>query len=328
MIKEWLNANPIGIEDGLRHDKWCAMMWPRLRLLHELLADTGSFWITLDDNEAHRAKLMLDEIFGEANFITSLVWEKTTSARNDARFFSVDHDHVLVYAKDIDQVRISRLTRTESAEAAYTNPDDDTRGPWREGDYKCAKSADERPNLYYPIKNPFTKEDVWPRRERVWAYSQEENKRHIREKRLWWGKTGNYTFPKLKRFRSEAPSDLVARTLLRADQVGQTRSARTELLEIFSDLDQTFPTPKPIKLLTRIIGLAAETDGLILDSFAGSGTTAHAVLAANKSDGGDRRFILVETEDYADKLTAERIRRAIKGYKFEGLTKQSYCERI
>ncbi|GAA3842882.1 hypothetical protein GCM10022626_08100 [[Pseudomonas] carboxydohydrogena] len=319
MIKEWLNANPIGIEDGLRHDKWCAMMWPRLRLLYEMLSDSGSFWITLDDNEVYRAKLMLDEIFGEENFITSLVWEKTTSARNDARFFSIDHDHILVYAKRIDQVMINRVVRTESSDSAYTNPDNDSRGPWREGDYKCAKSADERPNLFYPIKNPITGEEVLPRRERVWAYSKSENDRHVREDRLWWGKTGNYSFPKLKRFRSEAPADLVARTLLQAKEVGQTRTARTEILDIFTD--QAFATPKPTKLLSRLLDLATDSSSLVLDSFAGSGTTAHAVLQLNKRDGGNRRFVLVEMEDYADKLTAERVRRVIKGYKFKGTQK-------
>ena len=197
VIKEWLASNPVGIEDGLRHDKWCAMMWPRLRLLHELLSETGSIWITLDDNEVHRAKLMLDDIFGEDRFIANLIWEKTTSARNDAQLFSSDHDHLLVYCRSPSSIAINRVARTASSDAAYSNPDDDPRGDWREGDYKCAKSAEERPNLYYPITNPFSGEEVWPRRERVWAYSKEETEKNVSEGNLWWGKSGNYTFPKL-----------------------------------------------------------------------------------------------------------------------------------
>ena len=316
MIREWLNANPVGIEDGLRHDKWCAMMWPRLRLLHELLSDTGSFWMTLDDNEVHRARAVLDEIFGQNCFIANVVWEKTTSARNDAKNFSTDHDHILVYSKIFQEIKLNKGERTEASEAAYSNPDDDPRGPWREGDYKCAKSATERPNLFYPIINPVTGLESWPRQERVWAYSQKENQRHVAENRLWWGKGGNYKFPKLKRFKFEAPSELVPRTLWKASEVDQTRSARQEIINIFKD--GVFSTPKPVKLLGKIIDLSTNENSIVLDSFAGSGTTAHAVLEANKRDGGNRRFILVEMEDYADRLTAERVRRVIKGYAFKG----------
>lgn len=320
VIKEWLASNPIGIEDGLRHDKWCAMMWPRLRLLHELLSETGSIWITLDDNEVHRAKLMLDDIFGEDRFIANLIWEKTTSARNDAHLFSSDHDHLLVYCRDPSSIAINRVARTASSEAAYSNPDNDPRGDWREGDYKCAKSVEERPNLYYPIKNPISGEEVWPRRERVWAYSKEETEKNISEGNLWWGKTGNYTFPKLKRFRADAPSGLVPRTLWKADEVEQTRTARTQLQSIFGD--NPFPTPKPVELITRVIDLSTQIDSVVLDSFAGSGTTAHAVLAANRKDNGNRKFILVECENYADTLTAERVRRVISGYAFSGTQRE------
>lgn len=317
MIREWLNSNPVGVEDGLRHDKWCAMMWPRLRLLVELLSDRGTIWLTLDDNEAHRAKLMLDEILGERCFVANVVWEKTSSARNDAKLFSADHDHLLVYCKDPDNLLLNRLDRTESSDAAYSNPDDDPRGPWREGDYKCAKSAEERPNLYYPITNPHTGKDVLPRRERVWAYSRDETDKNEREGRLWWGKTGNYTYPKLKRFRKDAPPDLVPRTLWHASEVRQTRTATTQLREIFGG-ENPFATAKPVELVQRVIQLATTPYSIVLDSFAGSGTTAHAVLAQNRQDEGERKFILVEMEEYAESLTAERVRRVITGYGYEG----------
>lgn len=134
MIREWLDANPIGIEDGLRHDKWCAMMWPRLRLLHELLSENGSLWITLDDNEIHHARAMLDEIFGEQNFVANCIWQKVFSPKNTAQYFSEDHDYVLVYAKNKLAWRPNLLERTEEMEARYTNPDNDPRGPWTSGD--------------------------------------------------------------------------------------------------------------------------------------------------------------------------------------------------
>ena len=130
MIKEWLEANPIGIEDGLRHDKWCAMMWPRLRLLHELLSETGSFWITLDDNEYHRAKQLLDDIFGLDGFVATCIWQKRFSPSNDENFISTTHDYLLVYARDKNQWERGLIPRTEQQLALYSNPDNDSRGDW------------------------------------------------------------------------------------------------------------------------------------------------------------------------------------------------------
>jgi len=131
MIREWLSSNPVGIEDGLRHDKWCAMMYPRLRMLHELLGDAGSIWITLDDNEIHRARAILDDIFGEQNFVANCIWHKNYSPKNTAQFFSEDHDYLLIYAKDKNVWRPNLLERTEEMEARYSNLDKDPRGPWK-----------------------------------------------------------------------------------------------------------------------------------------------------------------------------------------------------
>lgn len=213
-------------DDGIEHSLWLSLMSQRLELLHRLLSPDGSLWVSIDDNEHAYLKVILDEIFGRQNFVSCIVWEKTTSARNDAQYFSTDQEYVLIYAKEKLTLRLNRLARTTAAEAAYSNPDNDPRGPWREGDYKCAKSAEERPNLYYPIIHPVTGEDVWPRRSRVWAYGRDEYARHLRENRLWWGRTGNYTLPKLKRFRSDAPTELVPRTLWFAESVSQTRTAK------------------------------------------------------------------------------------------------------
>lgn len=315
MIREWLNNNPIGLEDGLRHDKWACMMWPRLKLLHELLAETGSFWVTLDDNEVHSAKLILDEIFGSQNFVDDLTWHKKVSPSNDAQYFSNDHDHMVVYAKDKSIWRPNRQPLTdEQADAYYKNPDNDPRGRWNSATYTCNKNSDERPNLYYPLVNPHTGNEVWPSKSAVWAYSRDVSARHISENRIYWGSDGSAK-PRLKKFLSEA-SPVVPRSVWSYAEFGHTQEASQELSRIMPDAG--FATPKPVRLLSRILALATDGSSIILDSFAGSGTTAHAVLAANARDGGNRRFILVEGEDYADTLTAERVRRVINGYAFKG----------
>lgn len=299
-------------DDGVEHSMWLSLIRERLEILRRLMSDDGSLWIAIDDNECHYLKVLCDEVFGREQFIAGVVWQKTTSARNDAEFFSNSQDYVLVYAKDRARLQLNRLPRTEAAEAAYTNPDNDPRGPWREGDYKCAKSADERPNLYYAIKHPVTGKDVLPRRERVWAYGAEEHARHQKEKLLWWGKTGNYTLPKLKRFRSQAPSDLIPQTLWLADDVDQTRTARTESKELFPN--DPFATPKPERLLERVIQLATNENDIVLDSFAGSGTTG---AVAHKMG---RRWIMVELGEHCHTHIIPRLKKVIDGKDSGGIT--------
>lgn len=314
MIKEWLASNPIGIEDGLRHDKWCAMMWPRLRLLHELLAENGSIWITLDDNEAHRAKAMLDEVFGEENFIADISWQKKYSVSNNALGLASIKDHVLCFSKSQD-FAINLLERTEDATARYANRDDDPRGPWKAVDYLNQVDKEKRPNLCYEIANPITGEIV-KNRTKAWKFSPETHARHVEEGRLWWGERGENAVPALKLYLSEARSGMTPHDWWTHGEVGHTDEAKKQI-ERFG-LEVAFDTPKPVRLVSRVLDIASNPDAIILDSFAGSGTTAHAVLEANKRDGGNRKFILVEMEDYADKLTAERVRRVINGYDFTG----------
>ena len=292
-------------DDNLEHTQWLGMMYPRLELLRDLLAEDGSIWVTIDDNEAHYLKVVMDEVFGRKQFVAGVVWQKTTSARNDAEFFSNSQDYILVYCKSIGGLKLFRLPRTAAAEAAYSNPDNDPRGPWREGDYKCAKSANERPNLYYAIKHPRTGEEVWPRRERVWAYGPEEHARHIRENLLWWGKTGNYTLPKLKRFRAEAPEALIPQTLWLSADVDQTRTARTESKRLFPE--NPFGTPKPERLLQRIIALATREGDVVLDSFLGSATTA---AVAHKTG---RRYIGIEMGEHAITHCFPRLKKVVDG---------------
>ncbi|MBK5964038.1 site-specific DNA-methyltransferase [Thiocystis minor] len=316
MLREWLDSNPVGIEDGLRHDKWLCMMWPRLRLLHELLSESGSFWMTLDDNEIHRARMMLDEIFGADNFVATCIWHKNYSPKPSAQFFSEDHDYLLIYAKDKTIWRPNLLERTDDMDARYDNPDNDTRGPWKPGDLSARNYYGEGT---YPITCPSGRIIPGPPSGRYWVISEAKFKEMDHDDRVWWGEDGN-NIPSIKRFLSEVKAGRVPQTLWEYDEVGHTQDAKKELLSVldFASSDDVFVTPKPVALLSRVLELATTEHSIVLDSFAGSATTAHAVLTANHKDGGDRTFILVEGEDYADTLTAERARRVIDGYAFSG----------
>lgn len=306
----------------LRHDKWCCLMYPRLKLLYELLSEDGSFWMTLDDNEIHRARMVMDEIFGEEAFVANVVWQKKYSASNDHTGIAPMHDHMLVYFKS-DQWERNLLERTVEKDRQYRYEDE--QGVFRASDYTCNKTADERPNLYYPITNPNTGEEVWPKRTRVWGYSREIYNAHDEEGLIFWGKDGSAKVPSFKRYkhRLKGGGGTVPSTLWTHVEVGHTDEAKKELRDIFPESGaQDFVTPKPVRLIQRVLEIASHPDSVILDSFAGSATTGHAVLAQNAKDGGNRRFILVECEDYADTLTAERVRRVINGYEFQGTQKE------
>jgi len=320
MMQQWLSENPVGIEDGLRHDKWCAMMWPRLRLLHELLSEAGTIWITLDDNEVHRARLMLDAIFGEDNFIATCIWHKNYSPKPSAKYFSEDHDYLLVYSKSKNDWLPNLLERTEDMDARYDNPDNDPRWPWKSGDLSARNYYSEG---NYPIICPSGRNIPSPPSGRYWVISANKFSEMDKDNRIWWGENGD-NVPSIKRFLSEVKSGRVPQTLWEYSEVGHTQDAKKELLSIF-DFESSadvFVTPKPVLLLKRILELATNEYSIILASFAGSGTTAHAVLAANAKDGGNRKFILVECEEYADNLTAERVRRVINGYSFQGTQRE------
>ena len=334
MMQEWLKSNPVGIEDGLRHDKWCAMMWPRLRLLHELLADTGSLWITLDDIEVHRARGMLDGIFGEENFIANIAWHARESVQNDTDISTNNLNHLIGYAKF--RRRTNRRLKASNAATwfdepgfvffpgdidsdRFANPDNDPRGDWKADPFDAPGI---RENLTYPITNPNTKEVYFPPEGRHWRTEQKNYEAWLHDNHIVFGKTGN-SRPQLKVFSIEK-SDYGEVETNWWDGPATTTDAVKELQRIFPDNmgDDRFPTPKPTDLLLKLLRHTTRKDSVVLDSFAGSGTTAHAVLAANKKDGGDRKFILVECEDYADTLTAERVRRVINGYAFTGAQRE------
>lgn len=311
-IKKWLEK-VVGKEgeDLSRHDKWLCMMYPRLKLLHKLLADDGAIFISIDDNEQANLKLICDEIFGGTNYVSTLTWFKKVSPSNDAKWFSNDTEYVSVYAKNKIIWRPNRLPLNEKQKKYYQNPDNDERGVWNSSTYTCNKTTDERPNLYYPLINPNNSKEVWPKKTAVWAYSEEQSKIHQREKLIYWGKDGNAKMPRFKKF-IENHKGVVPRTIWHYDDFGHTQEATQNLREVLGDI--FFSTPKPPRLIEAILRVATNKVDLILDSFAGSGTTAHAVLNLNKQDGGNRKFICIEMEDYAETITAERVKRVIKGY--------------
>ena len=312
-MQEWFKKHsPIDNEDMERHDKWLCMMWPRLHLLKELLADDGVIFISIDDNEQHHLRLLMDEIFGEENFLANIAWEKRYSRNNDAKLFYSKKDTILVFRKT-PELKILREARTDEVNSQYKNPDNDPRGPWMSMPY-ARKSSKMHENLVYPITNPNTGETII-HPDYAWKYSKELHEVNVKENRLWWGKNGRAKYPRLKVFLSEVSDGMVPIDIWFHEESGTSDEGTRELKQIFNTEDTVFDYPKPTRLIQRIINLVTKSDrtDVILDSFAGSGTTAHAVLALNKEDGGNRKFILIECEDYADTITAERVRRIING---------------
>jgi adenine-specific DNA-methyltransferase len=316
-IKRWLES-VVGKEgeDLTRHDKWLCMMYPRLMLLKRFLREDGAIFVSLDDNEIGPLRLIMDEIFGAQNFVATIIWQKKYAVSNDHKSIAPMHDYVLVYQRT-GSFRRNLLPRTEVNDKQYKFTDD--KGLFRVSDYTCNKTADERPNLYYPVKNPNTGQEVWPKRTRVWGYSREVFDQHEQEGLIWWGKEGKASVPAFKRYRDslKGGGGTVPPTLWTHEFADHNDGAKKELREIFgAQAALDFFTPKPTRLIQRILQIASESDSLILDSFAGSGTTGHAVLKQNAEDGGRRRFILVEMdENIAQNITAERVQRVSQGYK-------------
>ncbi len=308
--REWL-GQVVGIDDMERHDKWLCMMMPRLKLLRQMLREDGVIFISIDDNEVHHLRLLMDEVFGADNFVANIAWEKRYTRSNNAKLFYSLKDYILVYRRSSELTNL-RDPRNDKSDGIYKNPDNDDRGLWTSASYVNPATKEKRPNLVYPIINPFTNTPV-EHPTHAWKYEPSEHERHVRENRLWWGKDGNAKYPRLKVFLSESDGGLVPVDFWDYESSGTTDDAGFELKKIFGEM--VFDTPKPTKLIKRILKLVTSptNNDIILDSFAGSGTTAHAVLDLNKEDGGNRKFVLIEMEEYANSLTAERVRRVIAG---------------
>ncbi len=298
MIQEWL-GKAVGIEDLARHDKWCCMMYPRLVFLRELLAEDGAIFISIDDNEVHHLRMMLDEIFGEDNFLAQIVWQRKKETSSDSRGFATKAEYLLAYRKT-DQFEVSKEQLSEEyIRKSYRFEQDGKR--WRP--VPITLDAGHQGGGYeYEITTP-----EGTKINRHWRMPEKTFKQLLKDDLIYFGKS-NDGVPQRKHFLAEdagvVPDNLWV-------DFATNKDGKKEIQEIFSS--EAFDTPKPTKLIQRVIQLVAGKDDIILDSFAGSGTTAHAVLALNQEDGGNRKFILVECEDYADEITGERIRRVIKG---------------
>ena len=294
-------------DDGLEHSLWLTIMRDRLELLHKLLTDDGSLWITLDDNEAHYFKVVCDEVFGRGNFIATVVWQKLHARNNSAQFLSTDHDFVLAYARKLESWKRNKVSRTAASDAEFWNPDNDARGEWRRSDLTAAKPyADGKFEVIGPYGDRFS-----PRGNRWWGISRETFDHLLDDKRIWWGVSGR-TFPFRKRFRNEL-GDLVPTTFWPNEDVGNNREAKQESADIFGR-DAIFSTPKPERLLERIIHIGTNPGDLVLDSFAGSGTTG---AVAHKMG---RRWIMVELGDHAVTHIVPRLTKVINGTDPGGVT--------
>ena len=304
-IKKWL-GEVVGKEgeDLTRHDKWLCMMYPRLKLLQKLLADDGVIFISIDDTECANLKLVCDEIFGSSNFVSDVIWQHSLQANGYGGKFVSQFNHTIVYSKSSLFV-LGNLPRSKEDDKLYKNPDNDPRGPWRTG--YCVNGL-YRPNLKYEIITPRGNRIEPP--DKGWRWSQETLQSKIDSGEIIFNSDETAIIHKLylADLQGKVPENIWV-----GGVAGTTRQATAELKAIF-DGTAPFDTPKPTKLIERIIQIATDADSIILDSFAGSGTTAHAVLNMNKADGGNRKFILVEMMDYADSITAERVKRVIRGY--------------
>ena len=305
-IKKWL-AQTVGKEgeDLSRHDKWLCMMYPRLKLLHQLLAKDGAIFISIDDNEQANLKLICDEIFGGNNFIAPLIWRSRQSvdARNKTGI-SNDHEYILVYQKK----EFTPFKGIEKDLTKFSNPDNDFRGAWRSADLTGIANKEQRPNLHYDLIDTQTG-IVYKCSEKGWRYDRNTMQKKIDEKRIIFPKNG-LGRPRNKIFMNEMESDNKAfSTVILEMNTGQGTKMLKDIFE-----QDSFSFPKPVNLIEFLFSQITNSNDIILDSFAGSGTTAHAVLNLNKQDGGNRKFILIEMEDYAETITAERVKRVIKGY--------------
>lgn len=286
-------------DDGIEHSIWLSLIRDRLELIRRLLTADGSVWITIDDNELHYLKVLCDEVFGRQCFVATVVWEKADSPRNSARQFSTDHDYILVYSRNPEWVP-NKLPRTEEANSIYSNPDSDPRGPWLPGDPYANKPYSKG---RYSITGP-TGRSFSPPPGRYWRVSEDRLRELDEEGRIWWGPTG-HARPSIKRYVTDV-GDLVPRTLWTKDQVGSNRTSKNELRGLFPGVT-SFDTPKPERLIQRVLQVATAPGELILDSFAGSGTTG---AVAHKMG---RRWIMVELGSNAVTFVQPRLTKVVNG---------------
>ena len=294
-------------DDGLEHSLWLSLIRSRLELLHTLLRSDGSIWISIDDTECHYLKVLCDEIFGRRNFLSTLIWQKKYAPKSDSKHFSESHDFILVYAKQLDQFQLGRLPKTEKQTGRYINRDNDPRGPWKASDVLRNEARDY---AIFPVKLPSGRE-VLPPPGTSWRFTEEKFEELIADNRIWFGVDGNAR-PAYKRFLSEVVDTIPSTTIWPYDEVGHNDESKKEIRALFGD--DLFSTPKPERLLQRVIQLSTEPGDLVLDSFAGSGTTG---AVAHKMR---RRWIMVELGEHCHTHIIPRMRKVIDGTDKGGIT--------
>jgi len=282
-------------ESGQFHSNWLSMMYPRLFLARNLLRDDGVIFISIDDNEVHNLRLVMNEVFGEENFVAQVEWQKRYTRSNNTDGFTSVIDHIVIYGKTQD-FEPNLMERDEEADARYKNPDNDPRGPWKLIPFSNPLSPEQRPNLAYKIQHPVTKEMITPEK-KAWRSSKEVFERYVAENRVWWGTDGKGNTPGIKRFLSEVKQGMTPINFWGHEFAGHTDLANREIDELFGD--KVFDTPKPTLLIQRMLELAtaASEEDIVLDFFAGSGTTADAVVRKNVNDGGNRKFLCIQCQE-------------------------------
>src|SRR5690554_13441 len=270
------------------HSAWLTFMYPRLYIAKQLLREDGVIFISIDDNEVAQLKLMMDEVFGEENFVASVIWEKKFSPQNDAKWLSENHDFILCYGKYKNSLSLELFPRTEKMNEAYKNIDNDKRGKWTSGDLL---RKDVQPSGLYPITSSNGTVHN-PPSGRSWRVSESKFKEMVEDNRIWFGRDGG-NVPRIKRFLSEVQNGIKGQTIWKHTEAGHNQEASQELRKMFNG-KALFETPKPVRLISRILYLSTKENDIILDFFAGSGTTGEAVMQLNAEDGGNRKYILVQ----------------------------------
>lgn len=297
-------------DDGLEHSLWLSLVRDRLELIRRLLSNDGSMWITMDDNEAHYLKILCDETLGRSNFIANVIWQKRFSPNSTAQYLSDSHDHILVYARDKQQWKRNLLPRGEKHNKSYKNLDNDPRGAWTSGDLSARNPYSAG---IYPVTTPSGRVIAGPPKGMYWRVSKEKLLELDRDRRVWWGANRD-NVPRLKRFLSDVMEGIVPQTIWLHDEVGHTQEAKKEVMAVVPADEEVFQTPKPERLLKRILDLSTQRGDLVLDSFAGSGTTG---AVAHKMG---RRWIMVELGKHCHTHIIPRLKKVIDGEDKGGIT--------
>ena len=296
-------------DDGLEHSIWLSLMRDRLEIIRRLLAENGSLWITIDDNEAHYLKVLCDEVFGRVNFIASVIWRKNYAPKSSAKHLSVDHDYILIYAKSENAWKPNLMPRSDKQDKAYKSPDNDPRGLWKTSDLSAR-------NPYslgiYPVTCPSGRIIEGPPKGRYWSISKVKLLELDADNRIWWGKNGD-SIPQFKRFLSDVKQGVVPQTIWPYEEVGHTQDAKKEIVALFGE--DVFGTPKPERLMKRVIEIATNPGDLVLDSFAGSGTTG---AVAHKMG---RRWIMIELGEHCHTHIIPRLQKVIDDEDQGGISK-------